>query len=240
MPLLEVNNLSKEYHGRLVVQDVSLKIEPGEIVGLLGPNGAGKTTAFYMIMGLEKSDSGSIFFQKKPITRLPIFKRARLGMGYLAQEPSIFRQMSVRENLEVILQTLGISKAEQKIKLESLLEEFRLEHLKDKPSVTLSGGERRRLEIARTLIQNPSLLLLDEPFAAIDPVTIDELKELILKLAEKNISFLITDHNVREIFKIANRCYLVQKGVVTHEGTPEQLMQNNDVVYSYLGSSFRL
>jgi lipopolysaccharide export system ATP-binding protein len=148
--------------------------------------------------------------------------------------------MSVRENLEVILQTLGISKAEQKIKLESLLEEFRLEHLKDKPSVTLSGGERRRLEIARTLIQNPSLLLLDEPFAAIDPVTIDELKELILKLAEKNISFLITDHNVREIFKIANRCYLVQKGVVTHEGTPEQLMQNNDVVYSYLGSSFRL
>jgi lipopolysaccharide export system ATP-binding protein len=240
MPLLEVNNLSKEYHGRLVVQDVSLKIEPGEIVGLLGPNGAGKTTAFYMIMGLEKSDSGSIFFQKKPITRLPIFKRARLGMGYLAQEPSIFRQMSVRENLEVILQTLGISKAEQKIKLESLLEEFRLEHLKDKPSVTLSGGERRRLEIARTLIQNPSLLLLDEPFAAIDPVTIDELKELILKLAQKNISFLITDHNVREIFKIANRCYLVQKGVVTHEGTPEQLMQNNDVVYSYLGSSFRL
>ncbi|MBU6148904.1 MAG: LPS export ABC transporter ATP-binding protein, partial [Verrucomicrobia bacterium] len=205
-----------------------------------GPNGAGKTTAFYMIMGLEDPDQGEILLNQQPITRISIDQRAKLGMGYLAQEPSIFRQMSVEENLIVILETMPLSKALKKERLEMLLEEFKLTHLRKKPSPTLSGGERRRLEIARTLIQNPQLLLLDEPFAAIDPVTIEELKELILDLSKKGISFLITDHNVREIFKIANRCYLVQKGVVTHEGSPDYLCSNQEVLQSYLGNQFSI
>jgi lipopolysaccharide export system ATP-binding protein len=235
-----VKGLSKEYNGRLVVQNISIEIEPNQIVGLLGPNGAGKTTAFYMIMGLEDPDQGEIFLENRPITKLSIDKRAKLGMGYLAQEPSIFRQMSVEENLLVVLETMKLKKFEKKERLDQLLEEFKLTHLRKKPSPTLSGGERRRLEIARTLIQSPKLLLLDEPFAAIDPVTIDELKELILALSQKGISFLITDHNVREIFKIATRCYLVQKGVVTHQGTPEYLCSNREVLDSYLGHQFTI
>jgi len=240
LTLLNVKGLSKEYNGRLVVQNISIEIEPNQIVGLLGPNGAGKTTAFYMIMGLEDPDQGEIFLENRPITNLSIDKRAKLGMGYLAQEPSIFRQMSVEENLLVVLETMKLKKFEKKERLDQLLEEFRLTHLRKKPSPTLSGGERRRLEIARTLIQSPKLLLLDEPFAAIDPVTIDELKELILTLSKKGIGFLITDHNVREIFKIANRCYLVQKGVVTHQGTPEYLCSNREVLDSYLGHQFTI
>ncbi len=240
MPLLNVKGLSKEYNGRLVVQNISIEIEPNQIVGLLGPNGAGKTTAFYMIMGLEDPDQGEIFLENRPITKLSIDKRAKLGMGYLAQEPSIFRQMSVEENLLVVLETMKLKKFEKKERVDQLLEEFKLTHLRKKPSPTLSGGERRRLEIARTLIQSPKLLLLDEPFAAIDPVTIDELKELILALSQKGISFLITDHNVREIFKIATRCYLVQKGVVTHQGTPEYLCSNREVLDSYLGHQFTI
>ncbi|MFZ4672987.1 MAG: LPS export ABC transporter ATP-binding protein [Chlamydiia bacterium] len=240
MPLLSVRNLSKEYNGRLVVQNITIEIERNEIVGLLGPNGAGKTTAFYMIMGLEKPDTGEIFLEDRPISRLSIDQRARCGMGYLAQEPSIFRQMSVEENLLVILETMPLTKQQRKERLEVLLEEFKLTHLKKKPAPTLSGGERRRLEIARTLIQNPKLLLLDEPFAAIDPVTIDELKELILDLSKKGISFLITDHNVREIFKIAHKSYLVQKGVVTHQGSKEALCSNREVIDSYLGHQFSL
>lgn len=240
MPLLSVRNLSKEYNGRLVVQNITIEIERNEIVGLLGPNGAGKTTAFYMIMGLEKPDTGEIFLEDRPISRLSIDQRARCGMGYLAQEPSIFRQMSVEENLLVILETMPLTKQQRKERLEVLLEEFKLTHLKKKPAPTLSGGERRRLEIARTLIQNPKLLLLDEPFAAIDPVTIDELKELILDLSKKGISFLITDHNVREIFKIAHKSYLVQKGVVTHQGSKESLCSNREVMDSYLGHQFSL
>jgi lipopolysaccharide export system ATP-binding protein len=240
LPLLNVKGLSKEYNGRLVVQNISIEIEPNQIVGLLGPNGAGKTTAFYMIMGLEDPDQGEIFLENRPITKLSIDKRAKLGMGYLAQEPSIFRQMSVEENLLVVLETMKLKKFEKKERLDQLLEEFKLTHLRKKPSPTLSGGERRRLEIARTLIQSPKLLLLDEPFAAIDPVTIDELKELILALSQKGISFLITDHNVREIFKIATRCYLVQKGVVTHQGTPEYLCSNREVLDSYLGHQFTI
>lgn len=240
MPLLNVKGLSKEYNGRLVVQNISIEIEPNQIVGLLGPNGAGKTTAFYMIMGLEDPDQGEIFLENRPITKLSIDKRAKLGMGYLAQEPSIFRQMSVEENLLVVLETMKLKKFEKKERLDQLLEEFKLTHLRKKPSPTLSGGERRRLEIARTLIQSPKLLLLDEPFAAIDPVTIDELKELILALSQKGISFLITDHNVREIFKIATQCYLVQKGVVTHQGTPEYLCSNREVLDSYLGHQFTI
>ena len=240
MTLLNVKKLSKEYNGRLVVQNISIEIHKSEIVGLLGPNGAGKTTAFYMIMGLEDPDQGEILLNQQPITRISIDQRAKLGMGYLAQEPSIFRQMSVEENLIVILETMPLSKALKKERLEMLLEEFKLTHLRKKPSPTLSGGERRRLEIARTLIQNPQLLLLDEPFAAIDPVTIEELKELILDLSKKGISFLITDHNVREIFKIATRCYLVQKGVVTHEGSPDYLCSNQEVLQSYLGNQFSI
>jgi lipopolysaccharide export system ATP-binding protein len=240
LPLLNVKGLSKEYNGRLVVQNISIEIEPNQIVGLLGPNGAGKTTAFYMIMGLEDPDQGEIFLENRPITKLSIDKRAKLGMGYLAQEPSIFRQMSVEENLLVVLETMKLKKFEKKERVDQLLEEFKLTHLRKKPSPTLSGGERRRLEIARTLIQSPKLLLLDEPFAAIDPVTIDELKELILALSQKGISFLITDHNVREIFKIATRCYLVQKGVVTHQGTPEYLCSNREVLDSYLGHQFTI
>ncbi len=238
--MIEIKNLSFRFGTHRALNELSFTIPEGSITALVGPNGAGKTTAFYMIMGLEDPDQGEILLNQQPITRISIDQRAKLGMGYLAQEPSIFRQMSVEENLIVILETMPLSKALKKERLEMLLEEFKLTHLRKKPSPTLSGGERRRLEIARTLIQNPQLLLLDEPFAAIDPVTIEELKELILDLSKKGISFLITDHNVREIFKIANRCYLVQKGVVTHEGSPDYLCSNQEVLQSYLGNQFSI
>lgn len=239
MSLLEVNNLVKKYNDRIVVNGFSLSIDKGEIVGLLGPNGAGKTTAFYMIMGLIKADRGNILFNHEDISSLPINERANLGLGYLAQEPSIFRGLTVAQNILSILESLPLSKQERLKQLETLLEQFHLSHLKDKSALVLSGGERRRLEIARTLVKEPKLILLDEPFAAVDPVIISELKKILIHLKEKGISFLITDHNVREIFSIADRSYLVQHGTITHSGKANELMQDPDVIRSYLGSDFR-
>ena len=238
--LFHVKNLKKSYGQKTVVNNLSFGIYPGEILGLLGPNGAGKTTAFYMAIGLIKPDCGNIYFKDQDVSNLPIYARAKMGMGYLAQEPSIFRQLTVEKNILCILETLNISKAERKRKLEELLCELRLEPLAKKKATSLSGGERRRLEITRALVTNPSFLLLDEPFANIDPITIHDVKEMIKLLASKNISILITDHNAREIFSVVDRCYLVQKGEVTFSGNVNELVSNKQVRVSYLGKEFVL
>lgn len=240
MNLLEVKNLVKKYSGRAVVNGLSFYIKPGEVVGLLGPNGAGKTTAFYATVGLIAPDEGQIFFQGEDVTKKPIHLRAKMGLGYLAQEPSIFRSLSVEDNILCILETLPLKRKEQFSKLESFLSELHLTHLRKKKSVALSGGERRRLEITRALVTNPSLLLLDEPFANIDPLAIQDLKELIRLLKAKGISVLITDHNAREIFAIVDRSYLIQEGRVFLEGTVDQLVSNAAARSSYFGEDFRL
>jgi lipopolysaccharide export system ATP-binding protein len=237
---LTISNLKKRYRDGLVVKDLSLSVGKGEIVGLLGPNGAGKTTAFYMIIGLIAPDSGSVVFNDVDITALPIHKRAEMGMGYLSQEPSIFRQMSVEENILAILEMLPMTKQERSARLESLLAELGLSHLATKPAVTLSGGERRRLEITRALVTNPSLLLLDEPFANIDPITIRDVKEMIHLLKKKGISVLITDHNAREVATLVDRCYLMQGGVVASCGTMEELLRDGAARESYFGEDFTL
>lgn len=237
---LEVRHLAKCYNGRYVVNDLSFSVTQGEIVGLLGPNGAGKTTAFYMTIGLIKPDRGSVFFKNQDVSLSPMHIRARMGMGYLAQEPSIFRQLSVKENILAILETLPLNKKERKEQLDFFLGELHLEHLADKQAVTLSGGERRRLEITRALVTKPSLLLLDEPFANIDPLSVQDVKHLIRLLVKKGISILITDHNAREIFSIVDKCYLVQDGRITFEGSVENLLADENVRRSYLGSDFKI
>lgn len=239
-PLLQVNNLVKRYAGRTVVNGLSLEVFPGEIVGLLGPNGAGKTTAFYMTIGLIKPDSGQVSFLGRDISRCPMHKRARMGMGYLAQEPSVFRSMTVEENILCILQTLSLSKAETKHRLEELIAELQLEPLAKKKAGTLSGGERRRLEITRALVTRPRFLLLDEPFANIDPIAIRDVQQLARHLASKGISILITDHNAREIFSIVDRSYLIREGKVMVSGTVHELLSNQDARIHYLGSDFKL
>lgn len=236
MKLLEARQLVKRYQGKAVVNGLSFDIDPGEIVGLLGPNGAGKTTAFYMTIGLIQPDEGEVFFKGKNITSLPIHKRAQLGFGYLAQEPSIFRSLTVEENILCILETLSHSP----YTLEALLEELHLTHLRKKKAASLSGGERRRLEITRALATQPSLLLLDEPFANIDPLAIADVKQLIRLLKQKQISVLITDHNAREIFSIVDRSYLMQEGKVLLSGSPETLIHNPTARHSYLGADFHL
>ncbi|MDR3624743.1 MAG: LPS export ABC transporter ATP-binding protein [Chlamydiales bacterium] len=238
--LLNVNSLVKSYQGRRVVDGLSFEIQKGEVVGLLGPNGAGKTTAFYMTMGLIRPDEGSVVFNDTDVTHYPMHKRALMGMGYLAQEPSIFRNLTVEENLLCILETQNLSTKEQKLRLQQLLEELHLEHLAKKNANALSGGERRRLEITRSLITNPSCLLLDEPFANIDPISINDVQTLIRHLAAKQISVLITDHNAREIFAIADRCYLVQAGKVSLSGTVNTLITSEEAKKTYLGQSFKL
>jgi len=237
---LEVKNLVKKYDDRQVVNGLSIQVHAGEIVALLGPNGAGKTTAFYMTVGLIRPDKGEVIFKNIDVTHLPMHKRALMGMGYLAQEPSIFRNLSVEENILCILESLPLSKKERIERLEELLAELHLTPLAKKKAVALSGGERRRLEITRALVTNPSLLMLDEPFANIDPLSIQDVKHLIRHLAKKQISILITDHNAREIFSIADKSYLVQDGKVTCEGTVQELINDENVRYSYLGSDFRL
>ena len=236
--ILDVQDLSKCYCGKPAVNGLSFTVYKGEVVGLLGPNGAGKTTAFYMTIGLIRPDSGSIFFQKQEITRLPVDKRAKMGMGYLAQEPSIFRALTVEQNILCILETLPLSRVQRKRRLEELLEELHLTSLAKKKAVTLSGGERRRLEITRSLITNPQLLLLDEPFANIDPLTIQDVKLMIRHLTSKNISVLITDHNAREVSSIVDRAYLIQQGRVTHSGTIETLLASKETRSSYFGENF--
>lgn len=239
-PCLEVSGLVKNYGGRPVVNGLSYCVGEGEIVGLLGPNGAGKTTAFYMTVGLIRPDGGNVRFLGKDVTFQPMHQRARMGMGYLAQEPSVLRQMSVEDNILCILESMPGSRAERKRELERLLEEFHLTALAKKLACTLSGGERRRLEITRALIIQPKLFLLDEPFANIDPLAIQDLKSMIRHLAAKNISVLITDHNAREIFSTVHRSYLVHEGRVMLEGTVEALVNNPEARRYYLGESFAL
>lgn len=230
----------KSYGGKKVVSNLSFEVKEGEIVGLIGPNGAGKTTAFYMAMGLFRPDSGTIIFKNEDVTLLPIHKRAKMGMGYLAQEPSIFRSLTVEENIWAILETLPLSKAEQQEKLHDLLKELRLEHLAKEKAASLSGGERRRLEITRSLATNPSFLLLDEPFANIDPISVQEVKVLIRHLANRGISILITDHNAREIFSVVDRTYLMTGGEIFLSGTPQELVNNEMARNTYLGHDFTL
>ncbi|MBM3207184.1 MAG: LPS export ABC transporter ATP-binding protein [Chlamydiae bacterium] len=238
--ILQATDLKKTYAERTVVNGLSFHVKKGEVVGLLGPNGAGKTTAFYMTIGLIQPDSGSVLFLDQDITKLPIHQRARLGMGYLAQEPSVFRQMTVEENILCILETLSLSKKEQNERLELLLQELNIVKIRKKKASTLSGGERRRLEITRALVTNPSLLLLDEPFANIDPIAINDVKKMIHHLTQKGISVLITDHNAREIFSIVDRSYLVREGTVLISGSVQDLVENEEVRRTYLGEDFRM
>ena len=239
-PILIAQNLVKTFGGKNVVNGLSFQVGRGEVVGLLGPNGAGKTTAFYMTIGLISADSGDILFQEQNVTGFPIHKRAEMGMGYLAQEPSIFRNLSVEENILCILETLPISKQERKKRLEALLQELHLEKHAKKRATSLSGGERRRLEITRALVTEPSLLLLDEPFANIDPIAVQDVKHLIRHLKQKGISVLITDHNAREIFTIVDRSYLVRDGKLLLSGTVDELLSSKEARIHYFGENFRL
>lgn len=238
--LFEAKNLRKSYRNKTVVHDISLEVGIGEVVGLLGPNGAGKTTAFYLITGLIHPDKGQFFFKGQEISDLLIHQRAKMGMGYLSQEPSIFRQLTVEENLLCILETLPIKAQERTNRLRNLLEELHLTPLAKKKALTLSGGERRRLEITRALITQPCFLLLDEPFANIDPIAVHDVKLMIRHLQNKGISILITDHNAREIFSIVNRSYLIQEGRVLLSGTVDDLLKNKEARANYFGEHFKL
>ena len=235
---LIVNKISKTYGNKKVVRDISLSIKRGEIVGLLGPNGAGKTTTFYMIVGLVKPDTGSILLDKTDLTRAPIYLRGAKGIGYLPQEPSIFRGMNVEDNLLSIIEVVEKNKNKHQIILQGLLNEFNINHVKKSKSLVLSGGERRRLEIARTLAAKPKFLLLDEPLTGIDPVSIEEIKTIIKSLTKKNIGVLITDHNVRETLKIIDKVYIVNEGEIYFEGSPDEAVKNENIKKFYLGSDF--
>lgn len=237
---LDVQGLVKSYGGRKVVDGLSFQVKSGEIVGLLGPNGAGKTTAFYMTIGLIAPEGGAVFFNGQDVTSLPMHQRAKMGMGYLAQEPSVFRQLTVEDNILCILEYLPLSKKEKKQRLDFLLEELHLTHLRKKIAVALSGGERRRLEITRALVTNPTFLLLDEPFANIDPISVQEVKHLVQILSNKGISVLITDHNAREIFSVVHRSYIVCAGKVLLSGTVEELLKSEEAKRSYLGDNFQI
>ncbi|NCO56390.1 MAG: LPS export ABC transporter ATP-binding protein [Bacteroidetes bacterium CG_4_10_14_3_um_filter_31_20] len=233
-------NLIKKYRSREVVKDVSIEVSQGEIVGLLGPNGAGKTTSFYMIVGLIKPNHGKIFLDETDITSLPVYRRAQMGIGYLSQEASVFRQMSVEDNIRSILELSKFSKNEQKEKLESLLEEFGLKRIRKSMGIQLSGGERRRTEIARALALNPKFILLDEPFAGVDPIAVEDIQEIVSKLKDKNIGILITDHNVHETLSITNRAYLLIEGKIFKSGTAKELSEDEQVRNLYLGKNFEL
>tara|TARA_B100000427_G_C15514470_1_gene597599 strand:- start:1089 stop:1832 length:744 start_codon:yes stop_codon:yes gene_type:complete len=237
---LAINKISKSFGNKQVVKDVSLSIKKGEIVGLLGPNGAGKTTIFYIVVGLLKPDTGSIILDKINISDLPIYLRGQKGISYLPQEPSIFRGMNVEDNLMSIIEIIEKDKSKHSIILENLLNEFDIDHVRKSKSIVLSGGERRRLEIARTLASKPDYLLLDEPLTGIDPVSIDEIKIIIQKLKNKNIGILITDHNVRETLKIVDKVYIVNEGTIFFEGLPEYAINNEKIRKFYLGSDFNI
>lgn len=237
---LRAEHLVKIYKGRRVVNDISVEVEQGEIVGLLGPNGAGKTTSFYMIVGLIQPNEGAIFLEDEDITSLPMYKRAKLGIGYLAQEASVFRKLSVEENIMAVLEMTNIPKQQQKEKVESLLEEFSLTHVRKNLGMVLSGGERRRTEIARALAVDPKFVLLDEPFAGVDPIAVEEIQTIVAKLKTKNIGILITDHNVNETLSITDRAYLMFEGKLLKAGTAEELAADEQVRKVYLGSQFEL
>jgi len=238
--VLRAEDLVKTYKKRTVVNHISVKVEQGEIVGLLGPNGAGKTTTFYMIVGLISPNDGSIFLNKSNITHEPVYKRARMGIGYLAQEASVFRKLSVEENIMAVLEHTKLSKTEQKKKMESLIEEFSLGHVRKNIGMILSGGERRRTEIARALSVDPNFVLLDEPFAGVDPIAVEEIQTIVAQLKNKNIGILITDHNVNETLSITDRAYLMFEGKLLKAGTAEELANDEQVRRVYLGKHFEL
>ena len=238
--ILKANNIVKYYGNRAVVNGVSVQVKEGEIVGLLGPNGAGKTTTFYMMVGLVNPYSGDVFLDDVNITRLPMYKRAQLGVGYLAQEASVFRKMTVEDNLLAVLEMTKMSKQAQKQKCEDLLNEFGLQRVRDNMGGLLSGGERRRTEIARALATNPKFILLDEPFAGVDPIAVEDIQQIVAKLKEKNIGILITDHNVHETLSITDRAYLLFEGKILKQGTSEELAANEQVRKVYLGKNFEL
>ncbi len=240
MSELSVENLRKQYKSRTVVHDISLQLNSGEVVGLLGPNGAGKTTSFYMMVGLVRLDAGRILLDGKDLSRLPIHQRARLGLSYLPQEPSIFRKMTAAENIMAILELQKLTAQEMEDQLESLLHELHITHIRNNMAVSLSGGERRRVEIARCLATNPSFILLDEPFAGIDPIAVLDIQKIIRFLTERNIGVLITDHNVRETLGICDRAYIVNEGRVFAAGRPSDIIHNDSVKEVYLGKDFRL
>lgn len=237
---LKAEHLVKKYKKRKVVDDISVTVNQGEIVGLLGPNGAGKTTSFYMIVGLVKPNEGNIYLDNQDITDLPMFKRAQNGIGYLAQEASVFRKLSVEDNLLAVLEMTKLSKQEQKEKAEALLEEFSLTHVRKNLGQVLSGGERRRTEIARALAVDPKFVLLDEPFAGVDPIAVEEIQSIVAQLKNKNIGILITDHNVNETLSITDRAYLMFEGKLLKAGTAEELASDEQVRKVYLGQSFEL
>lgn len=237
---IHTTELVKRYGKRTVVNHVSIEVKQGEIVGLLGPNGAGKTTSFYMTVGLVKPDEGQVFLNEEDITKLPMYKRAQMGIGYLPQEASIFRKLSVEDNIAAVLEMTKLSKQEQRMKVESLLEEFRLTHVRKSMGDVLSGGERRRTEIARALAVNPKFILLDEPFAGIDPIAVEDIQGIVARLKYKNIGILITDHNVNETLSITDRAYLMFEGRLLKSGTAEELAADEEVRRLYLGKHFEL
>jgi lipopolysaccharide export system ATP-binding protein len=238
--LLRADNIIKKYKSRTVVKGVSFEVRQGEIVGLLGPNGAGKTTSFYMVVGMIKPNEGKIFLDDDDITQEPMYRRAQLGIGYLAQEASVFRKLSVEDNIKAILEMTKLSKEEQREKLEVLLEEFGLQHIRKNLGDRLSGGERRRTEIARCLAVDPKFILLDEPFAGVDPIAVEDIQAVVAKLKEKNIGILITDHNVHETLSITERAYLLFEGSILKAGTAEELANDEQVRRVYLGKNFEL
>jgi lipopolysaccharide export system ATP-binding protein len=240
MATLRTHDLTKSYGGRTVVRGVSLDVASGEVVGLLGPNGAGKTTTFYMTVGLTEPDSGRVVLDGQDVTSDPMYVRARKGIGYLPQEPSVFRGLSVEQNLLAILETLDLNGAERRARLRELLAELNLTPLAKSPAYTLSGGERRRVEITRALVVSPLFILLDEPFAGIDPIAVADIQKIIFHLKERGIGVLVTDHNVRETLRITDRAYIVHDGAIFHSGTPAELAADDDVRRIYLGTDFRL
>lgn len=237
---LRTENIVKRYGKRTVVKEASIEVEQGEIVGLLGPNGAGKTTSFYTIVGLIRPNAGKVFLEDRDITKLPMYKRAQLGIGYLAQESSVFRKLSVEDNIKAVLEMSNYSKSEQRERLENVLDEFGLQKVRKSLGIQLSGGERRRTEIARSLAIAPKFMLLDEPFAGVDPIAVEDIQEIVVTLKQKNIGVLITDHNVHETLSITDRSYLLYEGEILRAGTSEELSNDPDVRRKYLGEKFEL
>lgn len=240
MDALEAKKLEKSYRGRKVVRGVSFQVRHGEVVGLLGPNGAGKTTSFYMVVGLVKPDQGRVILDGMDITKMPMYQRARYGIGYLAQEPSVFRRLTVAENLTAILETMNLSELERRDRRDSLMAELGIAHLADSKAYTLSGGERRRVEIARALTLSPKFILLDEPFAGIDPLAVADIQGIIQLLKNKGIGILITDHNVRETLAITDRAYIINEGKIIEAGTPDEITSSPRVREFYLGAAFKM
>lgn len=240
MQILKAVELVKTFRGREIVRGVNIEIQEGEVVGLLGPNGAGKTTIFYIVVGLTRPESGNVFLSKREITRLPMYQRARLGIGYLPQEPSVFRKLTVEENILAILETMSFTGRERKTRAEMLMEELNILHVKDTKAYALSGGERRRVEICRTLVTSPCFILLDEPFAGIDPIAVIDIQNIISQLKKRGIGILITDHNVRETLEITDRAYIINEGEIIDSGSPEEIARSEKARKFYLGENFTL